>query len=243
MTITLPSPFTLIALDRVASTNDEARARAGQGAGHGLAIMAAEQTAGRGRRGRSWFSPRGNLHCSILLDGGPDAARIAELAFVAAIALRDALAALAPTGTFTCKWPNDVLVDGAKVAGMLLENAAPWVILGVGVNLIAAPEEPMYPAASVASLGVTITPEQALVAFVGQLDRWYAIWRSRGFGSIRQAWLDRAGGVGGDIVVRLADASTLSGHFADLDEQGALLLDVPGGGRRRVLAGDVFFAA
>jgi len=243
MNIALPSPFTLVALDQVGSTNDAARFRAAQGSGHGLVVTASEQSAGRGRRARSWFSPRGNLHCSVLLDPGAQPARVAELAFVGAIALRDALHSLVPTARLACKWPNDILADGAKVAGMLLENAGALVIMGIGVNLIAAPMDTLYPAKSLSDYGGVITPETALGPMIGGLDRWYRIWLRYGFPPIRKAWLDRADGLGGDVVVRLADSSTLTGSFADLDDHGALLLDLPDGHRRRVLAGDVFFAA
>jgi BirA family transcriptional regulator, biotin operon repressor / biotin---[acetyl-CoA-carboxylase] ligase len=242
------------------------------GEGHGTAVIALEQTTGRGRRGRSWFSPKGNLHCSIILDPGPERARVSELVFVAAIALRAALAELAPSARFACKWPNDVLCmsaerghadackhdgavaqsaerrlndNGAKIAGMLLELAAPWVILGVGVNVVAAPPagDTLYPATALARTGSTADLDAVYTGFVGHLERAYRLWRDEGFIVIRRTWLEHAAGVGEPVTVRLADASVLEGRFGGLDAAGALLLDAADGTRRPVLAGDVFFAA
>ncbi len=238
----LREPFRLNALERAASTNDEARRLAGQGMGHGTVVTAREQTAGRGRRGRRWISPAGNLYASILLDPGPVAGRAAELAFVGALALREALAGLCP-GPFACKWPNDILHDGRKIAGMLLEAAEPLVILGVGVNVTSAPELAEYPATSLHACGADwVEAAAVLAAFCDRLAPWYATWRGEGFAPIRRAWLAHAIGLGGPVVVRLADRSSMEGRFGGLDERGALLLETPSG-TRPVLAGDVFFAA
>ena len=215
------------------------------GEGHGTAVLAIEQTAGRGRRGRPWFSPPGNFYCSIILDPGPDPARSSDLVFVAAVALRGALAGLAPLSQFACKWPNDILCDGAKVAGTLLEVMDARVILGVGVNIVAAPPAGItqYPATSLAAAGSVADADAVYAAFTDQLGTWYALWRDQGFAHVRQAWLDHAIGVGHPVTVRLADASVLEGRFGGLDARGALLLDAADGTRRPVLAGDVFFAA
>lgn len=208
-------------------------------------VVAAEQTAGRGRRGRTWVSPPGNLHCSIVLDPGPERAHLSELAFVGAVALREALVVLAPTAEFACKWPNDVLCNGAKIAGMLLENQPPWVILGVGVNVVAAPPatEVQYRAVALRDTGSHADADDVRAAFCDRLGLWYERWRAEGFASVRQDWLGHAAGVGGPVTVRLADGAVLEGKFSGLDAAGALLLDTPDGSRRPVLAGDVFFAA
>jgi BirA family biotin operon repressor/biotin-[acetyl-CoA-carboxylase] ligase len=239
----LPPPFRLTALDLVDSTNDELRRLAVDGAVHGAVVVAAEQTAGRGRRGRSWVSPRGNLHCSILLDPGPKPETAPQLAFVAAVALVEALSQVAPGVAFRCKWPNDILCEGRKVAGMLLEMAPPWVILGVGVNLVEAPDPALYPAVCLRELGCPALPLDLLAAFCQRLAEWHGRWRAEGFAPLRQAWLDHATGVGGPVIVRLADATERHGRFAGLDGGGALLLEAPDGSRQSVLAGDVFFAA
>ena len=234
--------FRIVAYDSIDSTNDEARRLAAAGTGAGTVVVAAEQTAGRGRRRREWESRRGNLFASFLLDGGPEPARRAELAFVAAVALRDALAALAPAATFSCKWPNDVLCDGRKISGMLLEGEGTLVILGVGVNVAHAPADALVAATSLADAGVVLTPTAVLKRFCAELESWLARWRVEGFAPVRGAWRERAVGIGGAVTVRLADGVEWQGRFVDLDEEGALLLDSPGAGRRRVVAGDVFFA-
>lgn len=243
--MTLASAFRVHRFDRIGSTNDEAKRLAATGEGHGAVVVAVEQTAGRGRRGRNWVSPPGNLHCSIILDPGPERARLSELAFVGAVALREALAALAPAAEFVCKWPNDVLCDGAKISGTLLENEPPWVILGVGVNVVAAPPagEVQYRAIALRETGADADAEMVRSAFCDRLAAWYERWRGEGFMPVRQAWLDHAAGVGRPVTVRLADGAVLEGKFGGLDASGALLLDTPDGNRRPVLAGDVFFAA
>ena len=238
----LPASFRLIHNERVASTNDEARRLAGEGAGHGTVVFAEEQTAGRGRRGRVWQSPKGNLHCSVLVDSPHGRAREAELAFVASVALRDAMAPLAPRAVFTCKWPNDVLCDGAKISGMLLESADTKIILGVGVNVVEHPTDTPYPTMSLKRAGASVTSLDLLALFCAQLGHWYGRWSTEGFAPIRAAWMERAAGLGKGIKVNLADTTSLDGKFAGLDDNGALMLELPGGGRRPILAGDVFFA-
>jgi BirA family biotin operon repressor/biotin-[acetyl-CoA-carboxylase] ligase len=239
---TLPPPFSLLALDRTDSTNDEARRAAQQGAGHGFVVCAVEQTAGRGRRGRGWVSAPGNLFCSVLLDPGSSPAEAPQLAFVAAVALAKTLNELLPSAGFQVKWPNDILCQGRKVSGMLLELALPWAILGVGVNIAHAPDLGLYPATCLASLGSDTQPFDVLTGFCGQLAEWYAVWRTVGFAAVRQAWLDLAYGVGGPVTVRLSDEKTLQGRFTGLDEGGALLLETADGRRQTVLAGDAFFS-
>lgn len=236
----LGPPFSLVAFDVIDSTNDEAKRQARQGRGHGTVVWAREQTAGRGRRGRSWASPPGNLHVSVLLDAGRPLARAAELGFVAAVALVEALEPLAPAAVFQCKWPNDVWCDGRKLAGMLLEPADDLVVLGIGVDVVAAPSPALAPAISLREVGAAASAEQVLEALCGRLAPWFDRWRAEGFAPVRAAWLARARGLGRPIEVRLEN-STLSGTFSGLDDEGALLLQLPGGERRRVLAGDVFF--
>jgi len=236
----LPPPFQLVACDCIDSSNDEVRRRFDSGDAPGLVVWAKEQTAGRGRRGRTWISPRGNLHCSILLTArSPEEAP--QLAFVAAAALRQGLHSLLPQLPFRCKWPNDLLVQGRKIAGMLLESAAPHVILGVGVNVVEAPDPALYPAACLRQLGSGAEDFDVLSAFCEALSKWHGIWMTQGFAPIRQAWLDHAQGVGEAVTVRLADHSELQGRFSGLDAGGALLLETEDGSVRPILAGDVFF--
>jgi BirA family biotin operon repressor/biotin-[acetyl-CoA-carboxylase] ligase len=227
----LPDGWTLVALDSVGSTNDEARRLADDGAPEGTVVWAREQLGGRGRRGRRWVSPRGNLYCSTILRPACPAARAAELGFVAALAVAD----LVPAGREArLKWPNDVLVDGGKIAGILPESsvrqdgAVDHVVLGVGVNVAFAPVLPemRYPGAT---LGGSV--EAALEGLTAALARWLGEWRRAGFGAIRARWLENAGPLGADIDVKLGE-ELVRGRFAGLDGTGALLLDTAAGPRK-----------
>lgn len=239
----LVPPFRLLAYDRIDSTNDEARRLIEAGADHGIVVCAVEQTAGRGRRGRHWHSPRGNLHCSIVLRSARPLMEAAQLGFVAAVALRDALAGLAPAAEFQCKWPNDILCGGSKVAGLLLETAGQGdlIILGVGVNVCSAPDPALYPATSLRAAGSQALADDMMAGFCRGLAEWYDLWSAQGFAPVREAWLRRTRGLGERVEARLAGGETLVGTFAGLDAVGALELDLPAGERRAVLAGDVFF--
>lgn len=239
----LPAPFGLISLDSVGSTNDEARRLAQSGAAADFLVVSAQsQSAGRGRRGRAWVSPAGNLHFSLLIRI-QSLSSAAQLGFAAAAALASALNGLLPQGQFQAKWPNDVMAAGRKCAGMLLESAGTdWLVLGIGVNVVAAPP-PVglnHPACALADLGFSGTADDVLTAFCTDFLPLVQAWRGQGFAPVRQAWLGCARGLGQPIVVRL-ETDTQTGLFAGLDEEGALLLDQGASGFRRILAGDVFF--
>jgi BirA family transcriptional regulator, biotin operon repressor / biotin---[acetyl-CoA-carboxylase] ligase len=247
--VRLPDGFVLRELDRVDSTNDEVRRMAEAGAEPGLVVLAGEQTGGRGRHGRAWASPPGNLYASVLvLADGPLAAS-AQLSFVVSLALAEALERHAPGDVqLRLKWPNDVLIGRAKVAGILLESAGkengagrPCVIVGTGVNITSYPEGTPYPATSLAAAGfAVITPRTLLASYLGALDWWLAQWRDAGFAEVRAAWRARSTGLGEKIRLRL-DREELCGRFVDVTPSGALLLDLDGGGRREIAAGDVFY--
>ncbi len=244
----LPPGFYLEALDSVGSTMDEARRLAVQGAPDGTVVWAREQTAGRGRQGRGWSSPRGNLYLTMLLRPSGPALAAAQLGFAAGLALAESLAPLLPPGQVTLKWPNDLLVDGAKAAGMLLESRSngsgvEWLLLGMGVNLAAAPApgETPYRATSLAvAAGRVVPPEAVLPILLARFDHWRQLLATEGFAPLRQAWLARAAGLGGAMTARLPQSS-VSGLFWDLDQDGALILEAPGGQRQRITAADVFF--
>jgi len=245
MDAALPSPFRLIAYPTIGSTNDELKRLAREGAGEGLVVTAERQTAGRGRRGRAWMSPLGNLYASVLLRPQCRAATAAQLGFVAALGITDAIKALAPTIMPRCKWPNDVLIDGKKVCGILLEtemaggHVPDFVIIGLGVNLVSAPQDTPYAATSLVEEGASgIAPRTMVTTFIHRFAAWLTVWRDQGFGSIREAWLTRVAGLGEEILVRL-ERDTLSGRFMDLDNDGALLID-QAGHSRRIAAGEVF---
>ncbi|HEX2150504.1 MAG TPA: biotin--[acetyl-CoA-carboxylase] ligase [Stellaceae bacterium] len=245
----LPEGYRLLRYDRIGSTNDEAKALARAGAPEGTLVWAGEQTAGRGRRGRLWLSPPGNLYSSLIMRPAVAPARAAQLGFVAALALAEGVGALCGTALdIRCKWPNDVLVAGRKLAGILLESeiadndAIDFVVIGTGANLASHPTGVEYPATSLAEQGFAgVTPEQMLQAYVRRFDPWARIWREEGFAQIREAWLARAAGLGKDIRVRL-ERTTLFGRFLDLDEGGSLVIETADG-RRRIAAGEVFPAS
>ena len=245
-TPSLPDGFRLLHFSTIGSTNDEAKALARTGAADGTLVWADEQTAGRGRRGRAWQSPLGNLYFSLVQRPGGTPARAAQLGFVAALGLGDALLSLTgPALQLFYKWPNDLLAGGKKLAGILLESETgaveriDFVVIGAGTNLVSKPEAVEFPATSLAEQGfASVTPASLLEAFARRFVDWAQRWRFDGFAPVREAWLARASGIGEDIRVRL-EHSTLTGRFHDLDQDGALLLDTAEG-RRRIAAGEVF---
>jgi BirA family transcriptional regulator, biotin operon repressor / biotin---[acetyl-CoA-carboxylase] ligase len=244
----LPSFFSLAAFDRIDSTNEEALRRARAGAPEGELVWAREQTGGRGRRGRPWASPAGNLYLSLLLRPGVPPAEAAQLGFVAAVAIAETLhGLLPPERRLRCKWPNDLLVDGAKVGGILPEAEAAGrsveaLVLGMGINLASHPADTPYPATSLQAAGARVDVEGLLEILAGRLLAWYRRWQAEGFAPVRARWIDFAAGLGQPIEVRL-ESATLRGRFAALDASGALDLELADGAHRLVTAGDVFYPA
>ncbi len=242
-----PQGYGLKSFDVIDSTNEEAKRLAAAGEPGPIWICAARQTAGRGRRGRAWDSPTGNLAATLMLRPGKSATECAQLSFVAAIAAADMLADFAPTAEIRVKWPNDALADSRKIAGILLESAsvggeAPtWLAIGIGVNLATHPDGTEFPATSLKALGATVpAPDDALLHLAAHFARWYEVWRGEGFAAIRDAWLARAAGLGTRIRARLSNEET-SGVFEGLDETGALLLRENARTVRAISAGEVFF--
>ena len=243
----LPPPFTAVLRDSVGSTSDEAKALAAAGAAHGTLVWALEQTAGRGRLDRQWQSPRGNLYTSCILRPDVTPARAAELGFVAALAVAETVRALLPAAVpVALKWPNDVLVDGGKVAGILLEaqsgprGAIDWLVLGMGINVVAAPTDTLYRAVALQPLGAVADAKLVLELLYGALAERLDDWQRSGFAGIRARWLALARGLGQPIQIRQG-AEMVEGRFVDLDPDGALVLETSGG-RRRITTGDVHFA-
>jgi BirA family biotin operon repressor/biotin-[acetyl-CoA-carboxylase] ligase len=245
----LPDGYVLHAFDRVESTNDEARRLAERGAAAGAVVVAAEQVKGRGRHGRAWVSPPGNLYASLLLRPDCTIAQAAQLSLVASLALAEALVALAPPAAdVRVKWPNDVLVRGAKVAGLLLESAAAahervaWVVVGSGVNIASAPANTPYPATALCYEGFPpVTPVHVLERYLGALDGWLERWRGGGFAAVRPAWLALGSGIGDRVRLRLA-REEVAGRFLDVTEQGALLVAQDGDRQRQITAGELLFS-
>jgi BirA family biotin operon repressor/biotin-[acetyl-CoA-carboxylase] ligase len=245
LTLALPPFFRLIQHNRIASTSDEAKSLAAAGAPEGTLVWALEQTKGRGRQGRQWASPPGNFYASLILRPKVPVAVAAQLSFAAALAVGEACFELAPEATIAFKWPNDVLLEERKVAGILLESQAKpdgglaWLVLGIGINLATYPVNAAYPATTLSATGADIAPEAMLAVLAPRLLRWYELWQGgRGFVMLREAWLERAQGLGREIRVRLPK-DELHGIFAGLDQDGALLLETKTA-RRRVEAGEVF---
>ncbi|MEJ0016865.1 MAG: biotin--[acetyl-CoA-carboxylase] ligase [Acetobacteraceae bacterium] len=223
---------------RIGSTNDEAQRLAEEGAADGTVVHADEQTAGRGRLTRRWLSPPGNLYLSIVLRPDVAATRSMELGFVAALAVADAVdALLPPTVRARLKWPNDVLANDGKIAGILVERSGDALILGIGINVLEAPDGVAYPVSTIAGCGGLATIEGARERVLAALAAWLAVWQQDGFAPVRTAWLARAHPPGRALSVRLADGF-IDGHFAGIDTDGALLLDAPQG-RARIVAGEV----
>src|SRR5258707_3572957 len=253
-----PAGYRLAAFDHIVSTNAEAMARARDGERGPLWFVTSEQTAGRGRRHRPWIAPRGNLASSILevVDVSPAVA--ATLGFAAGVALEAALqkvsveASLRSAGSdhmkFSLKWPNDVLAGRQKLAGILLEAEAVAgghlaVVVGIGTNVVAAPEGTPTPATSLAALGVHIGAEELFATLSDDWDEFRGIWDlGRGFAEIRRLWLERAAGLGQMVSIQ-SSGSTVLGIFDTIDEAGCLIIRTSEGKRVPISAGDVFFGS
>jgi BirA family biotin operon repressor/biotin-[acetyl-CoA-carboxylase] ligase len=224
--------------ERIGSTNDEARRLAAAGAPHGTVVHADEQEAGRGRVGRTWFSPPGNLYLSVLLRLALPLDRSSELSFVTALTVADAIDALLPKHSkSTLKWPNDVLVNDGKIAGILVESADGAHIIGIGVNMLEAPRNAPYKTATLVGAGGIATVDGARDILLGSLARYLEAWTEHGFDPIRTAWLARAHPVGTLLRASIGGRSE-EGLFAGLDETGAMLLDTAEG-RKRIVAAEV----
>ncbi|MDP6707079.1 MAG: biotin--[acetyl-CoA-carboxylase] ligase [Alphaproteobacteria bacterium] len=241
----LPAFFRRFDFDHLASTNDEAKRLARAGAPEGCLVVARRQTGGRGRRGRSWESPAGNLYCSLLLRPESSLAEAAQISFVAAVALAEALSGWLEAARIGLKWPNDVLVDGAKVSGILLESEAgavgrcDWLVVGMGVNIESAPVGLTQAVSALAEVArAPVNVEAVLGALAPAFLSWYDRWRREGFAPVRSAWLARAAFVGEPIGVQLADGA-LQGRFEDLATDGSLVLRLDDGSTRPIGAGEI----
>jgi len=212
-------------------------------------ILALNQTAARGRRGRVWTHPAGNFAATLVLPGPLAPASAALRSFVASLALHDAFAAATGrAGSFALKWPNDVLLNGGKVAGMLLETIGPRgtaLSIGIGVNLAQAPGADqveagaLRPVSLLSETGASVSPAEFLDLLAPAYARYEAQFVTYGFAPIRSAWLARAARLGEQITARLP-AEEVTGRFDTVDEQGQLVLSTPQG-LRRIAAADVFF--
>jgi len=235
----------LVSFEAIDSTNAEALRLARAGEPGPLWLTARSQSAGRGRRGRTWVSEPGNLYASLLLSDPSPPDRAAELSFVAALALHDAIAGDIPglAARLMLKWPNDLLIDRNKCAGILIEGEGSAVVIGIGVNCVHHPAATRHPATDLAAAGVRASPETLLAplsrAMVVRLAQWN---RGTGFAAIRADWLARAAGLGKPIRVTLAEGE-LAGQFETIDQTGRLVLRLADGTMQAVAAGDVAMTA
>lgn len=236
--------FRIEQVAEIDSTNEACRLRALAGEAAGLVIRADRQTAGRGRRGRTWSSPPGNLYASVLLRPQRPASEAAALGFAAVMAIGDVAEALLPPGTpVQHKWPNDLLIDGSKASGILLEAQPGFVVLGIGVNIASHPADTPYPATALVAAGAAaITPQVLLERLLTAFAPLYDSWERAGFAALLPAWRRRAAGLGETIEVRL-ERETLAGMFLDLEPDGTLRLGLSDGTERRIAAGDVYLPA
>lgn len=238
----VPAGCHLIAIDSVGSTNEEAKVLAQSGADAGTVVWAREQLAGRGRHGRTWTSPRGNLYLSVLQRPDCRPADAPQMGFVAGVALADAITRLSDVPV-ALKWPNDLMVKGKKASGILLESAADadghlaWLVIGTGVNVEIFPDD-LPDVTSLRAAGAVITVEDLLSAFLERLFLYAELWRAQGFGLIRERWLSFALPKDTEMRVRLPSGEVF-GRFSSIDERGSLLLETDSGSQR-IDMGDVF---
>lgn len=235
-------------LENVGSTNSHLAELAQNGEPGNLWVTADTQSSGKGSRGRRWQSDRGNLFCSLLLQNPAPSQHLHELTFVASLAVRDAIiAAGVDSPLIGLKWPNDVLVDGNKVSGILLEGGTvgtePFVVIGIGVNCTSRPDKPLHKAASLQELGAKISAPDLFLEVSKSMSVWLGNWKGGdGFQMIRKYWLQHAKGIGEQVRVDIPGREPVMGRFTTIDERGYMMLETEGGEIERLSTADVFFA-
>ena len=250
--------YRLTAFDQAGSTNAEAMAAARQGERRPSWFVTTEQTAGRGRRQRAWIAPRGNLASSVLEVMEISPAIAATMGFAFGLAHETALQRVSVEANvrlagsdqlnYLLKWPNDIMVRGQKLCGLLVEAEAMTdgglaVVAGIGTNIVAAPEGTPTPATSLARLGVNVGAEELFAALSDAWVEFRGIWdNGRGFAEIRKLWLERAFGLGERIAIQTG-TETVAGTFDTIDDAGCLIIRTAEGRRAAVTAGEVYFGA
>lgn len=247
---TLLNDYHLLTYDVLDSTSAEAKRLAGGGASHGAVIWAKRQTAGRGRMGREWVSAEGNLFVTVLLSPTAPLAECSQLSFVAALAVADTLEAIMPdAAAVRCKWPNDVLVNGKKISGILLESFTTkqlvseqqWIAVGVGINVDNFPEHVLFPATCLTVEGVElISAKIVLSRFVHNFIHRYDQWEAKGFKPIEKDWSKRAYHLNDPVEVIVGE-ERIGGVFTGIDAEGRLLLSDGKKTMSPITAGDVFY--
>lgn len=249
--------YRLEAFDSIGSTNAEALERARAGERGPLWLVTDQQTAGRGRRQRAWVSPRGNLAATVVETVNVQPSVAATLGFAAGLALEAALQTISveyrmrsggtANSSFLLKWPNDVLAGGEKLSGILLEAETVGsdlaVAVGMGTNVVSAPEGTPYPATSLAALGITVSADDLFTALSDSWAELRGIWdNGRGFPEIRRQWLERAAGLGEAVSIQ-SGGTTVEGIFETIDDTGCLIIAGRDGKRTPIAAGDVHFGS
>lgn len=238
-----PSAIPVETLAIIDSTNAEARRRAASGSRGPIWLRAEAQSAGAGRSGRAWHSPPGNLYATLLLPWAGEVGTAALMSFVACLAVADTLDRYASQSSVTLKWPNDALLEGKKVAGVLLEAGGSddtrWLAIGIGINLAHKPDDARWPPIALSDIAAPPEPGDAMATLAQAFDRWHSRFETEGFAPIREAWLARAARLGERIEARLANA-THTGLFEGIADDGALLLAADQGDIR-IAAADIHF--
>jgi len=258
--------YRLRGFDTIGSTNTEALEAAAAGDAGGIWFAARQQSAGRGRRGRQWASPHGNLAATLLMVPDTDPTLSATLGFVAGVSLNLALSSILPNGVvklgidgadgmsegrsarIALKWPNDVLADGAKLAGILLEahklnDGRHAIAIGFGVNAVAAPQGLPYPATSLLELGITRSAEDVFEALSDAWVDTFALWQDgQGIADVLALWRSAAAGIGAPVAVN-QNGATVRGIFETIDDAGRLIVRADDDSRIAITAGDVHFGA
>ncbi len=237
-----------IALEETVSTNTECLKRAREGDPGHLWITADRQTGGRARRGRSWVSEPGNLYASLLLIDAAPLAEMATLPLAVSLAVHRAICDVLPDGgqKARVKWPNDVLIDGRKTSGILLEaemlkDGRHALVIGCGINIAHRPDNPLYPSTSLNAEGAPVFPDELFSRLFIAMADVLALWdQGRGAKAIVDGWRHVAIGIGEKVTVNLTDRS-ISGIFAGIDDHGLLMLETGANGTMSIAAGDVFF--
>lgn len=245
--LSLLNDYHLLSFDTIDSTNEEAKRLAANGASHGAVIWAKEQTHGKGRAGRNWESISGNLFVTVLLQPGCDIAIIPQLTYVASLAAYHTIHDILPEpSSLSLKWPNDVLIDNKKVAGILLESfIVPgddqrWVAVGVGMNIDASPQHVEFPATSLKEEGVEIISAKIVLSrYIHCFVETYNQWSKRGFTAIKRQWADAAWSIGKEVKVSLPQEE-VQGIFKGIDSEGGLILQLTPTQKRIIHAGDMF---
>ena len=243
--IKLPDGFNHQAFLSIDSTNKEAIRKIAKGAGSGLWITSEEQTGGRGRAGREWVSSPGNLYCSLIYNTGQELFTSSQLSFVTSVAVRETIDECLNTDDIKCKWPNDVLVVGKKICGILLETTTNelgqlLMVIGVGINIDHHPDLALYEATHINAYAENkFNPADVFYILVHKMAFWLNTWQLDGFSKIRQEWLRNSKGIGEIVTVKSGNEEFI-GRFVDLDANGALKLETSQG-EKLIHSGDVFF--